>query len=78
HNFDAVSICVAGNFSEKYGIRIESPTVEQKRTVSFLLDEILHDNIDILPFHIQMIPGTIMNVSESSIHHHRFFQTTTK
>lgn len=72
HNFDTLSYCCAGNFVELNGVRIESPTEAQKKAVVKFLDQLYRkDYTD-----IAIIPGTVIELSASSLNPHRFYSQT--
>lgn len=72
YNFNCISICLAGNFIEKNGIRVEQPTEAQLTTLKKLIKQILDKDYT----GIVVAFGTVVNVSLSSIHPHSFYQQT--
>lgn len=74
HNFDAVSICCAGNFVKRNGTPIETPTEAQKTAVKHLLSKILSADYT----GISIASGTVIDVTTDRIHHHRFYQSGTE
>lgn len=78
HNFDTVSICIAGNFVKKNGVPIDIPTEAQKRTTCKLLSALTGGKIDLSLPPLQAIPGAIIQLDPSSIHHHSFYQISTE
>lgn len=69
HNFDTISFCFAGNFASS-----ERPNEAQKETFKKLYTKIINKDYR----DIAIYPNTEINVSVSSIHHHRFYQQGTE
>lgn len=72
YNFNCISFCLAGNFIEKNGIKVEQPTKEQLATRKQLINEIISKDFK----RIAVAPNTTIDVSLNSIHPHSFYQTT--
>ncbi len=71
-NFNCVSICLAGNFTMKNGVRIEQPTTMQLETRKKIINQLISKNYT----DIKIVPGTVIDVSVKSIHPHSFYQQT--
>jgi len=72
HNFDTVSIALAGNFSISFGTPVELPTKEQEGSLIRLIRRIKkRENVDILP-------GVNIDISLKSIIPHRQLQSGTE
>ena len=74
HNFDTISICLAGNFIKANGAPIEIPTKEQKAATCILLGQLL--GIERLERPPTYATGTRISIDANSIHHHAFFGQT--
>lgn len=68
HNFDTVSICLAGNFTRG----IELPTEQQKNTLAFLAKAILDKNTH--SYGLEVKQGTVINIKPENIFPHRILQ----
>jgi hypothetical protein len=67
HNFDAISICLAGNFTKG----VELPTLEQKIKLRGVLQAFING---FSPLDYKGMPGTTVNVAKERILPHRILQ----
>jgi hypothetical protein len=74
HNFDTISICVAGNFIVKNGVPVEVPTDEQKASVFQLALTSFAPSGDDAGFVVA--PNTTIDFNMSRVHHHSFYSST--
>jgi len=69
NNFDTISICLAGNFTQG----VESPTIEQEKTLRRLCKNILNSGISLID-ELVVHPSATIACSSSRIYPHRVLQ----
>jgi len=72
YNFNTVSICMAGNFLEKNGVKVEQPTQAQIETQKKIIRALIDNDFTEIALH----PNTTVKITLSSIHPHSFYQQT--
>lgn len=71
HNFDTISICLAGNFTKG----VEMPTIMQKMKLKGVLKEFLaNQETYFSKIEHKVYPGTKFDLSKDRIHPHRILQ----
>ena len=68
HNWDVISICLAGNFTAG----IDTPTDKQKETLKQLTISLLNKNIS----HLSITPDAKLDIKYQNIVPHRYFNPT--